>query len=283
MTERNVLANGKVNLSLVVGTAGEDGYHPIRSLAMSIDMADRLGLAISDEDEFHCSDPGLDHEHNLAWLALTEYRRRALTHRPVSLRLEKRLPVAAGLGGGSADAAGALILAKEYFSAEIGAEEQIAADLGSDIVFCLEGGFAMLEGRGNDVKPIEPMPTDFALALVTPPFELSTGAVYRQWDELRDPEGPSITGGALPPSMREYPPLRNDLYPAAVALEPGVAEWRNMLEGEWSRPVFMTGSGPSLAAYFVDRDEAMAAVEAAPGGHRAAFAAEPAPAGVLLL
>ncbi len=283
MTERNALAHAKVNLNLVVQSTGGDGYHPIRSLALSVDMADRLGMSISDEDLFECSAEELNHEDNLAWRALVAYRNRSLTHRPIALRLDKRLPIASGLGGGSADAAGALVLAKEYFSAEIDAELEIAADLGSDIVFCLQGGFAMLEGRGNDVKPIHPMPSDFALAVVTPPFSLSTGAVYRRWDELGEPVGPSIGGDDLPPSMRDYPPLRNDLYPAATSLEVGVAEWRDMLERAWSRPVFMTGSGPSFAGYFLDRDEANAAAAAAPAGHRASFATEPVGSGVVLL
>ncbi|NND14482.1 MAG: 4-(cytidine 5'-diphospho)-2-C-methyl-D-erythritol kinase [Acidimicrobiia bacterium] len=283
MTERNALANAKVNLNLIVQSPASDGYHPIRSLAISVDMADRLAMAISEEDLFECSAEDLNHEGNLAWRALVAYRNRSLTHRPIALRLDKRLPIAAGLGGGSADAAAALVLAKEYFSADLDAEVEIAADLGSDIVFCLQGGFAMLEGRGNDVKPIEPLPEDFALGVATPPFELSTGAVYRKWDELGEPEGPAIGGDALPPSMRDYPPLRNDLYPAAVAMEPGIAEWRDMVERTWSRPVFMTGSGPSLAAYFIDRDEANAAAASAPSGHRGSFAAEPVGSGVVLV
>jgi len=277
------LANAKVNLSLAVSPLGEDGYHPIRSLAISVDSSDRLTVELSEEDDFECSEEELNNENNLAWRAFTEYRKQSLTHRPVAMRLDKRLPVAAGLGGGSADAAAALVLAKQYFSAEIAVEETIASELGSDIAFCLQGGLAMLEGRGNEVKPIEPIPGDFVLAVVTPPVELSTGAVYRQWDELRDHEGPAVDSADLPPSMRDYPPLRNDLYPAAVALDPAVGEWRTELMSAWGRPVFMTGSGPSLAAYFLDRDEAESAIGLAPDGHRAAFAAAPAASGVVLL
>jgi len=277
------LANAKVNLSLTVSAVGDDGYHPIRSLAISVDSSDRLTVELSDEDSFECSDEELNNENNLAWRAFTAYRKTSLTHRPVSMRLDKRLPVAAGLGGGSADAAAALILAKEYFSAELGVEDSIAAELGSDIAFCLRGGLAMLEGRGNDVKPIDPLPTDFVLAIVTPPIQLSTGQVYRQWDDLRDQQGPAVDSSDLPPSMRDYPPLRNDLYPAAIALEPVVDEWRQELSAAWARPVFMTGSGPSLAAYFLDADEAEGAVAAAPDGHRAAFVAAPAASGVVVL
>ncbi|NNL48486.1 MAG: hypothetical protein HKO76_08985 [Acidimicrobiia bacterium] len=74
MTERNALANAKVNLNLIVQSPASDGYHPIRSLAISVDMADRLAMAISEEDLFECSAEDLNHEGNLAWRALVAYR-----------------------------------------------------------------------------------------------------------------------------------------------------------------------------------------------------------------
>ncbi len=267
-------AYAKVNLGLQVRAPGPDGYHPIRSLAVSVDWADRLRLEPADEDAFEVDGPAPSGPDNLAWRAVAAVRTSASASASVRLHLTKRIAVAAGLGGGSADAAAALRLGARLFGGETDLDE-LAAELGADVTFCLSGGFALLEGRGERVTPMGPTPADFALGIVVPPVELSTATVYRVWDRADGPAGPAPPAGALPPSLRRFAPLPNDLYPAAVRLAPQLDEWRAELAARWDRPVAMSGSGPALFAYFLDVEEARAALPLAPSGARADRAAVP--------
>lgn len=274
-------AYAKVNLGLRVGTVREDGFHPLRSLFQSISLSDRIELEPTESDEGisgRDDRPVPDGERNLAWRAIDAVREAAGVAGGVALRLDKRIPVAAGLGGGSADAAAALHLAQRHFGADPAVVAQVAPTLGSDVPFCIVGGTAVVTGRGDVVAPIPPL-LEYALALVVPPVELATPAVYAAWDRLGEPAGPAIVESALPPQLREHGPLVNDLYPAAVSLRPEVDDWRAQLEATWDRPVAMSGSGPTLLGFFVDEDEAGDALAVVPGGARAAELVRPVPVG----
>jgi len=266
-------AFAKVNLGLVVGARGSDGYHPLVSLAQSVSWADHLTLNHGDEDAFTAGGMDAD-DSNLAWQAVVAARAIASSAGRVVLNLEKSIPAAAGLGGGSADAAAALSLAAELLGVAPDDLAVAALELGADVPFCLSGGLAVLEGRGEKVSA-RPAAGSFALAIVVPPFELSTPAVYERWDEMGEPTGIAVSASHIPPGLRPFQPLRNDLQPAAEALAPELAEWRHELATRWQRPVAMTGSGPALFAYFVDEDEAVSAVEDRPDRARAARAVVP--------
>ena len=269
------LAYAKVNLSLHVGSAGGE-RHPVSGLFQSIGWADRLTLELADEDVI--AGPGggpvVAGEGNLAWRAAVGVRGLSSAGRAMALTLEKEIPVAAGLGGGSADAAAALALAGRLWGVDPEAQATLAATLGSDVPFCLAGGLAHVSGTGEVVEPLDPA-GGYALALVVPPVEVSTAAVYSAWDRLDGPTGPPTAGNDLPPALRALGPLRNDLYPAAVAVAPEIDEWRAELVNRWGRPVILTGSGPTLFAFFVDEAEAAAALGAAPVGARDVHATGP--------
>jgi 4-diphosphocytidyl-2-C-methyl-D-erythritol kinase len=269
------LAFAKINLSLNVG-AGGGPRHPVRGLFQSIGWGDRLTLEMAEEDVIAGEDgrPVIAGEDNLAWQAAVAVRELAEAKAPMALTLDKEIPVAAGLGGGSADAAAALALAGRLCGVGGEAQATLAATLGSDVPFCLSGGLAHVSGTGEVVEPLEPA-GGYALALVVPPVEVSTAAVYAAWDLLDGPEGPATGGNDLPPALRGMGPLRNDLYPAAAAVAPVIDEWRAEMVTRWGRPVILTGSGPTLFAFFVDEAEATAALEAAPVGARALRATEP--------
>jgi len=269
------LAYAKVNLSLHVAAAAGP-RHPVSGLFQSIAWADRLSLETAEEDVIAGEDgrPVIAGADNLAWRAAVAVRDLAETERAMALTLDKQIPAAAGLGGGSADAAAALALAGSLYGVGPHAQSTLAASLGSDVPFCLAGGLAHVSGTGEVVEPLDPA-GGYALALVVPPVEVSTAAVYAVWDRLDGPVGPPTGGNDLPPSLRGLGPLRNDLYPAAVAVAPEIDEWRAEMESRWGRPVILTGSGPTLFAFFVDEAEAIAALEAAPVGARALHAAEP--------
>lgn len=247
-------APAKVNLSLLVGAADASGYHPIRSLVQTIDWLDSIRLAEDDDDHleiFGAELPaGAD---NLVWKGIEALE---VAGRPrLRIELDKSVPVAAGLGGGSADAAAAISAVGRAM--RLPDERLLAAAerTGADVPYFLTGGSAWIEGYGERVTPMSAL-RGFAIAVVVPPFELSTPEVYRRWDELDRPAGPSLPARSLPPVLREYDDLRNDLTPAATSLRPELADWLSELSALWDRPVAMSGSGPACFGVFAGVDEA---------------------------
>lgn len=271
-------ARAKVNLSLTVRGRRADGLHDLVGVTASVSLADLVTLEHADDDEFVLDGPGPGDETNLAWRAVESARRWADVNRPLRMSLVKRIPIAAGLGGGSADAAAVLGLSGHVLGLPPTALSSIAPSLGADVPFCLAGGLAVVGGTGDEISAL-PFTDRFALALVVPPFELETARVYRRWDELNRPQTYEVSGADLPPSLRDLEPLRNDLWPAALALAPELGEWRAELAGRWGRPVSMSGSGSSLFAFAIDRDEADGLVAEVPDGSRHASAVDPRPRG----
>jgi 4-diphosphocytidyl-2-C-methyl-D-erythritol kinase len=271
-------AYAKVNLSLRVGPADGSGLHPLRSLVHSIDWADGVDLEEADEDCFDLTGPvavAAD-QSNLAVRALEAVRPPGSG--PIALRLDKHIPVAAGLGGGSADAAAVLTLAAAHFHLDPGRVIDAAPGIGADVPFCLLGGAAWMEGYGERLTPVRPC-EDFAVAVVVPPFPLTTADVYSRWDRLGEPEGIPIDARHLPDSLRGEAPLANDLTPAALDLAPELGDWTSDLHRKWGVPVLMSGSGPSLFGFFATHGEAAEAIDAVQGA-RAARACLPVAAGV---
>lgn len=268
-------AFAKVNLALRVSSAGEDGFHPVHGIYQTVGWSDVVTLAPADRDEMAVAGRPAPADHsNLAWRAVEAVRAASGSSEQVTVSLEKNIPSAAGLGGGSADAAAALVLASRRFGVPHDVLRVLAPELGSDVPFALVGGSALVAGRGELVQPLPDL-DGFVLAIVVPPVELSTPDVYRRWDELGEPSGPRLEERHLPPSLREHAPLGNDLYPAAVAVSPAIEEWRAQLAETWGVPVVMTGSGSGLFSFFATTDEAESAISAIPPGARAAEAVEP--------
>jgi 4-diphosphocytidyl-2-C-methyl-D-erythritol kinase len=264
-------AFAKVNLSLRVRPRDASGFHPLRSLARSVSWHDTVSLADAEEDgiEVRGDLEVPTDDTNLAWKAVASARQAAGGAVPQEVTLHKRIPAAAGMAGGSADAAAALVLAARRFGLDDASRDGLAAGLGADVPFCLTGGAVWMEGRGELLTPV-PAEADFALAIAVPPFRLATADVYRRWDEMGEPEGPAIEGRDLPVSLRGHGRLGNDLTPAAVDLEEGLGDWIAGLRSRWGLPVAMTGSGPALFAYFPTRDEADHAAQAVSGARAAA-------------
>ena len=216
MTAPILLAPAKLTLSLRVTGVREDGYHLLDAEMVTVDLADRLSFTEGNGLEVvGASADVTDGPDNLVARALRAAGRTA----PV--RLDKRIPSGAGLGGGSADAACVLRWA--------GVDDlALAASLGADVPFCLVGGRARVRGVG---EVVDPLPTDVlagrAWTLLTPPVSVSTPAVYRAWDDLG---GPTAAGP-------------NDLEPAALAVAPELARWRDRLGELTGRSPVLAGSG----------------------------------------
>lgn len=270
------VACGKVNFGLRVGGAVDGGLHRVNGIFQSVAWTDRLTLAVAEEDSIASSSgaPVIDGEDNLAWRAVVAARNEAGNDAPLELTLDKSLPAAAGLGGGSADAAAALAMMGRLVGLEADSLLQLAARLGSDVPFCFTGGTAVVAGTGERLAALDDL-DGFVMGLVVPPIELSTARVFARWDELGAPQGRPVTGAALPPPLRQHAPLVNDLEPAAESVAPLLGEWRAELRSVWDRPVLLTGSGPTLFAFFADAAEAEDALGTVPAGARASAVAAP--------
>ena len=274
MAVHRALAPAKLNFSLEVRPRDGSCLHPVRGLSQSIGWYDRLTMEDSDTDRLSVHGADLTSgEDNLVWKAVRVLREQTGHDRKVDLGLWKRLPLAAGMAGGSSDAAAALLLYGSLAGLGAGALDRPAGMVGADVTFCLHGGLRWVSGYGERLGP--PMGESAGLFVVVsvPPFLLDTTRVYRAWDVLDGPTGPDVTGYQLPPSLRVHGPLRNDLYVAAVACEPLLDDWRAELENRWDRRVLLSGSGPALFSFFVDEREASEALALVPAEARSAFAA----------
>jgi 4-diphosphocytidyl-2-C-methyl-D-erythritol kinase len=258
------LAPGKVNLSLLVGAPREDGLHPLVSVVQSVSLADELTLTTGgDHDEVVC--PGVEGE-NLAARALALFRQATGWEAPpVRLHITKRVPVAAGMGGGSGDAAAALRLAA-HAAGGAPAEllHELAVELGADVPSQLTPGRVLMTGAGEHVDRL-PDPGPFGLVIVPSPHALSTPEVYRAFDRLGTPRTPEELEHAKRAALAgEPPPPVNDLQAAARALCPAIDD--ALFPG-----AMVSGSGPTVFAAFASPETARQAAATIPG----AVAAEP--------
>ena len=155
-----VLAYAKVNLTLEILGRRNDGYHEVRTILQTIDLADRLDISKSPRLKVECDQPGLSGEDNLVWRAAETLAEQAGVSPQVRIRIQKRIPVGMGLGGGSSDAATALLALDRLWELGLGREElsRAAAELGSDVAFFLTGGTALAQGRGEQVAALPPLP-----------------------------------------------------------------------------------------------------------------------------
>jgi 4-diphosphocytidyl-2-C-methyl-D-erythritol kinase len=260
MDRVTLTAPAKLNLRLLVGPLQPDGYHPIRSLMVALDgLADRVTLIAGSARVVRCE--GLADEANLAWRALDALEATAGRTLPCVVEIEKRIPVQAGLGGGSSDAAATLVGANRLFDLglDAGTLEAVAAQVGSDVPFFVRGGAQWAEGRGERLTPTA-MPR-FTAVIVKPPFGLSTADVYRVFDALPGPEPDDHRSD--PPS--EMPALaswvRNDLLQAARSLRTELDDVATDLRGRGARSTLLCGSGSAVAGLFDDAGVARVARE----------------------
>jgi len=248
----------KLTLSLRVLGRRPDGYHDIEALVVSLgqphDVLEAFAVPAPGgvQVEMVRDDDGADipsDYRNLAFVAAESLLVRAgRSGHGVRLVLRKRIPAGAGLGGGSADAAAALLAVRRLLEVDVDDDGvlEIAAGVGSDVPFCLRGGAAWIRGRGELVEPVD-VQHGLGFVIAIPPFRLSTPDVYRAWDRLGGP-----TSTRTVPAPRRIAPvlaeLGNDLEPAAEAVEPRLREFRAALENATERPALLAGSG---SAYVV--------------------------------
>lgn len=272
----------KVNLTLEVVGRRDDGYHGLRSIFLRVGLSDRLTMAPGTgvADRLTVTGlPGAPTEGNLVLKALDALRRHAGANlSPLDVTLDKQIPAAAGLGGGSSDAASALKLAQGLWGVRLepDAEVEIATSLGSDVpFFYIDMPAAHVSGRGEHLESLAGPYPGLGLLLVTPPIALSTRSAFGRFDE-RDQLSNVRPGAGVTeriyeevfldePTTEEMltwaPQLRdaNDLWDAAASLAPALPTLRAALERTTDVPWLMSGSGPTLFALYPSVEEASAA------------------------
>jgi 4-diphosphocytidyl-2-C-methyl-D-erythritol kinase len=272
-----VRAPAKVNLTLEVLGKRPDGFHELRSVFAALDLHDRLAVYPAPDIVIECDHPELATTANLAWRAADALRRDAGTRAGVRIVLEKHIPLEAGLGGGSADAAAALVAVAALWNLGYPRERlrDIGATIGSDVPFFLgDSPLALVTGRGEVLHPLPVPPAlqEVRLVLLKPPVGISAGAVYRayppsRWGNDTDRTSPWVHGAQAASRADAIPAPFNDLEAVALEVAPEVAAARDALVSAGAPHAVMSGSGSTffacvdalLAERVVDRLRAMPA------------------------
>jgi 4-diphosphocytidyl-2-C-methyl-D-erythritol kinase len=262
MTAIRELAPAKINLVLRIGPVAPNGLHELCSLFASLELADVVDVRQSDRDEVICE--GVEGP-NLAEAAMRAFREHAPLS-PLRVEIEKRIPVAAGLAGGSADAAAVLRAANDIAGRPFDADRlrEIAAPLGSDVPSQVEPAHAIVTGTGEHVEHVE-LP---AMAVVLAPsvHGLSTADVFREADRLGTPRAELACDEVRAvPSHDQWgiaARLENDLQLAAISLRPDLQVTLDEMGGIGE---LVSGSGPTVFGLFATRDGAEEAARRIPG------------------
>jgi 4-diphosphocytidyl-2-C-methyl-D-erythritol kinase len=267
------LAPAKVNLCLLVGPTRADGRHELVTVMQAITLADELEMEDGDRDEVVC--PGVEGP-NLAADALRAFRDATGWDGPGQrITIRKRVPVAAGLGGGSADAAAVLRLAARRSGHGDGRLAlELAAALGSDVPGLLVPGRVLARGAGERIEPL-PDPDPFGILVLPSAARLGTAAVYERADRLGGLRGAAELGTIDPLAAIGV----NDLEPAARSLEPSIDAALEAARTAGARHAMVCGSGPTVVGLFDAPDGAARAASALASRGVDAVAARPVPRG----
>ncbi len=255
--EISLKARAKINLTLEVLGKRDDGYHNIASIMQTLDLADDVALAPSDSLELRCDVPELGGRGNLAWRAADSLRREAGVREGAAIEIRKRVPIAAGLGGGSADAAAVLVGLNRMWKLGMSADElrALAARLGSDVPFLIEGGTAMATGRGETIRDLPPADGLPAFVVAVPKADAAaadkTARMYAALPEsartrgalTRKLEARIRNGGDVPPQylFNAFDEFARDAFPEVRAC------WDDA-RSLGASEIHLCGSGPAIYA-----------------------------------
>ncbi len=263
-----VQAYAKINLTLDVLGRRADGYHALATVMQTIDLYDTICLTVTDDDRVQviCTTPTLSNDENLAARAAQMVRQRLALTQGVRIELHKRIPVAAGLGGGSSNAAAILLALQRWWQLPLSPVDllSMAASLGSDVPFFLTGGLALCEGRGEQVTRLAPYwPAAMRwLLLLKPAISIATAEVFRSLPASDYTDGTysravclALNAGTMPRAED----LHNSLERSVLERYPEVAQARKDLLRAGASLVRLSGSGPTLFAPFPELAHAIRA------------------------
>lgn len=262
MTAMTLSAPAKLNLSLRVLRRREDGFHEVDSLMVQLSgLADELEIERSDEDSFFCDAPGVPVDgSNLVLKAVARFRQETGSGEGWAIRLIKRVPHGAGLGGGSSDAAYTLHGINELLGNPLEHNRlvEIAGELGSDVPFFLGGPVARVTGRGEQLVACDPIPA-MPVVLLKPSFGVSTPGAYQAWMESEEIPGVRYEEQPMP-----WGGLVNDLERPVFAKHRMLAETKMwLLEQAEVGAALMSGSGSTMFAVLSSIDQASALIDRA--------------------
>jgi len=255
----------KINLTLDILGKRPDGYHDLASIMQTIDLYDTICLTALPQDEIQlvCTCPELNTDDNLAARAARLVRERFSLTQGVRIELQKRIPVSAGLGGGSSNAAAVLMALQQWWQLSCSHDELLAmaAALGSDVPFFLYGGCALCEGRGERITPLAPhWPAALRwLLLVKPAIEVSTATVFRNLptdDYTSDAHTCAVRDALQSKQPVKRADLHNGLARSVLEHYPPVRQASEAMLRSGAPWAQLSGSGPTLFCFFARLDEA---------------------------
>lgn len=252
MEELALNAYAKINLTLDVLGTRPDGFHEVQMVMQSVALADKLYFQLAPELSLTCTDPELPVDAtNLVLKSARVLQELYQVKRGATIHLEKHIPMAAGLAGGSSNAAATLWGLNILWDLRLAPGEllRIGAQLGSDIPFCLIGGTALAQGRGERLTLLPQLPKQW-LVLVKPDFGVATGEIYQKWDEakrLAQPTSPKFIA-ALEQGAQDklWDSLDNHLEDVTCQLYPEVSVIKEKLLQTGAKKAVMSGSGPTV-------------------------------------
>jgi 4-diphosphocytidyl-2-C-methyl-D-erythritol kinase len=259
----SVLAPAKINLTLEVLGERPDGYHEIRSLIQTIDLCDRLQFRLSRNIKFHCDSPSFAWEESLMSRAIALLQQVTGCSKGATIELAKRIPLGSGLGGDSSGAAAILSGLNKLWQLGLSAKEllELAPRLGSDVPFFLYGGTALVEGRGEKITPLPPLPQHWVVLMIpdVPRLPEKTKRLYARLKTNHYTDG-QITenflkalreGGKIKPSL-----LFNTFENVAYEQFPGLKVYKEHFIKLGAQDVHLAGSGPALFTMLKDKTQA---------------------------
>lgn len=255
------VAYAKINLGLEVLYRREDGYHEIRTLFQTINFHDDLEFCLIPESDIQLEgdDPTVPWDKsNLIFKAVELLQRRFKPKTGVKIKVKKRIPAGAGLGGGSSNAAVTLLALNHLWnlSLDLPVLTELASLLGADVAYFLNGGLCLGEGRGDKISPLRELPP-FPCVIAWPNYPISTAEIYGHYDEH-----PALTKGSQPSRIKEFLERRrlrllvNELEATVFELYPGLREIKDFLLAEEALISAVSGTGSAVFGLFLEREKA---------------------------
>jgi 4-diphosphocytidyl-2-C-methyl-D-erythritol kinase len=262
-------AYAKINLSLDILGKREDGFHDLRSVMASVSLFDDLEITLTPCDKgtetYTAFAEGVEGDNIAAGAARSFMESAGVTGWSAAIHIEKRIPVCAGLGGGSSNAAAVLRALAGWIDGSVYPLKrtlpELAAELGSDVPYCLRGGVCLAEGRGERLTPLAPLPEHWHIILCSPPLKVSTAEAFAKYD-------------ALDPLSQGLAKMSENVF-EAVTFFPEINEIKSVMLDAGASNAAMSGSGPAVFAVFDDETQANTAFEKLYPTFPATFALRP--------
>ena len=244
--------SGKLNLNLSIGNMRNSNLHEVESLIVPIDLFDEIGIKINDKeyDEIIFKDNSDLSKNSTVHKALLCLRRNTGLDKYFDISVNKCIPIQAGLGGGSSDAAAVMVSISNMLGLSLPDFATIAKDVGSDVPFFINGKTSKIKGIGDEIKNFD-IEQDLFFLVTVPVFGISTKAVFQEWDKLKNEDMKSKKF-----CFNDDITIFNDSLKVAIRLEPKMKIFKETLEEVLEKEVFITGTGSTLFSIYNSEEEA---------------------------